>query len=479
MEEREIRQEGYRIGIDAATGIVRVAAIRDRDGRILARAERPFDNIAHAVRREVDLLAVERALLGALGEVMASVGSRGPIVAIGIAATASTVAVVDPRDGRPNGPGLLWADQRATREAAALRAAGHPHLERMLGHVSPEWGIAKLAWLSAAGRLEPRDGIVVELADWLGFRATGTWVANAGTREWGWAGGDDGALPVGLLDAAGVPTSSAGHVVPDVRVSGEILGPVRARSGWPAAAHGAPLLVGGMDSHLAAVGMGVAAPGRLCLTIGSSSAAIGGRACGEAEGRMYGPLRTAIPGLTEGAWQGGQTTAGLAAAWARHVLGGSAAGLERAAASTPAGSRGVTFRETMIDRRTPAPRAPMTGAWTGLRLDHGPGDLYRAVLEGIAFGLAEACAGLRPREVVAAGGMLRSALFRGILADIVGRPVIRSRDEASAAMLGAAFADAPERVPGLVRVASVIEPSGADYAEARRRYLAAEPPVSP
>jgi hypothetical protein len=43
-------------------------------------------------------------------------------------------------------------------------------------------------------------------------------------------------------------------------------------------------------------------------------------------------------------------------------------------------------------------------------------------------------------------------------------------------MLGAAFADAPERVPDLVRIAAVIEPSGADYTEARRRYLAVEPP---
>jgi sugar (pentulose or hexulose) kinase len=121
----------------------------------------------------------------------------------------------------------------------------------------------------------------------------------------------------------------------------------------------------------------------------------------------------------------------------------------------------------------------MTGAWAGLRLEHGPGDLYRAVLEGIAFGLAEACAGLRPREVVAAGGMLRSALFGAILADVLGRSVIRSQDAATAAMLGAAFADAPERVPDLVRIAAVIEPSGADYAEARRRYLAAEPPPDP
>jgi ribulose kinase len=479
MEDRKIRHEGYRIGIDAATGLVRVAAIRDRDGRVLARADRPFDIVADDLRREIDFLAVERALLEAVGQVVTSASSRGPILAVGIAATASTVAVVDPRDGRPHGPGILWADHRASREAAALRAAGHPALERMLGHVSPEWGIAKLAWLSAAGRLRSGNAIVVELADWLGFRATGTWIANAGTREWGWAGGDDGTLPVSLLEAIGTRTDVAAHVAQEIRVSGATLGTVLARSAWPAAAHGAPVLVGGMDSHLAAVGMGVAASGRLCLTVGSSSAAIGGLGCGDARGRMYGPLRTAVPGLTGGAWQGGQTTAGLAAAWAQRVLGGSAGTLERAAAASPAGSRGVTFRETMVDRRTPAPRAPMTGAWTGLGLEHGPGDLYRAVLEGIAFGLAEACAGLRPREVVAAGGMLRSPLFRQILADVLGRSVIRAPDEASAAMLGAAFADAPERVPGLVRVGAVIEPSGADYAQARRRYLAAEPPESP
>jgi sugar (pentulose or hexulose) kinase len=476
MEDGEIRREGYRIGIDAATGVVRVAAFRDRDGRVLARAERSFDIVAEDIRREIDFVAVERALLAALSEVVADVAAGGPILAIGIAATASTVAVVDRGDGQPLGAGLLWADHRATGEAAALRAVGHPDLERMLGHVSPEWGIAKLAWLSAAGRLEAPDGIVVELADWLAYRATGTWIANAGTREWGWAGGDDGTLPGDLLEAAGVPTAAAARVASPVGLTGDILGPVLPRSGWPAPAHGAPVLVGGMDSHLAAVGMGVAAPGRLCLTVGSSSAAIGGLACGDARGRMYGPLRNAVPGLPGGAWQGGQTTAGLAAAWARRVLGGSAPALERKAAAAPPGSRGVTFRETMIDRRTPSPRAPMTGAWTGLRLEHGPGDLYRAVLEGIAFGLAEACAGLRPREVVVAGGMLRSALFGAILADVLGRSVIRSQDAATAAMLGAAFADAPERVPDLVRIAAVIEPSGADYTEARRRYLAAEPP---
>jgi sugar (pentulose or hexulose) kinase len=450
--------------------VVRVAAVGDGDGRVLASVTSPFEVVTDGARREVDFLDVEAAVRDALSAVITTVPEGLDAISVGIAATASTVAVADRGDGEPHGHGLMWADHRATREAAAIRRAGHPNLVRMLGHVSPEWGIAKLAWLAGSGALDRSSGVVVELADWLGFRASGVWAANAGTREWGWAGGDDGAVDPALIEAAAVPRAAAGCVLDDVRATGAVLGVVQDEARWPRALRGVPVLVGGMDSYLAAGGMGAAASGRLCLTVGSSSAAIGGATCGDATGRMFGPLRNAVPGLTEGAWQGGQTTAGLAAAWARSVLSGSEGDLERAAAEAPPGSRGVTFRETMLDRRNPAPRSPLRGAWTGLGLAHEPGDLYRAVLEGIAFGLAEACGGLDPTEVVASGGMLQSALFRTILADVLRRPVVSVQEETSAAALGAAFADAPERVPGFLRTAATTEPSGADYEEARDRY---------
>ena len=456
---------------------MRVAAIGDRDGRVLASATSAFEMVSDGARREVDFRAVESAVRSALAMVVEAVPDRSSAVSVGIAATASTVAVVEPGDGAPRGRGLLWADHRAVHEAAAIREAGHPNLERMLGHVSPEWGIAKLAWLSRSGALDPST-IVVELADWLGFRASRTWAANAGTREWGWAGGDDGGLDTALVVTTGADGAAAGCVIRDIQSTGSVLGVVEDVAGWPDALRGVPVLVGGMDSYLAAVGMGATAPGRLCVTVGSSSAAIGGLACGDARGRMFGPLRNAVPGLLDGAWQGGQTTAGLAAAWARSVLSGSDGDLERAAAVAPPGSGGVTFRETMLDRRNPDPRSPLRGAWTGLGLAHEPGDLYRAVLEGIAFGLAEACGGLDPTEVVASGGMLQSALFRTILADVLRRPVVSVQEETSAAALGAAFADAPERVPGFLRTAATTEPSGADYEEARDRYrLVALPDV--
>ena len=443
---------------------------------MLASASSAFEVAVDGARREVEIRDVESAIRGALAQVVAAVSDDLKPISVGIATTASTVAIVDPGDGEPEGPGIMWADHRATRQAAMIRAAGHPNLHRMLDHVSPEWGIAKLAWLASAGALDRSSGIVVELADWLGFRATGIWAANAGTREWGWAGGDDGRVIGTLLEAAGARGTAAERVISEVRPTGSVLDVVQAASGWPAKLFDIPVLVGGMDSYLAAVGMGAASPGRLCITVGSSSAAIGGLACGDARERMFGPLRTAVPGLTDGAWQGGQTTAGLAAAWARTALGGSDAALDRAAADAPPGSRGVTFRETMLDRRNPDPRSPLRGAWSGLRLDHARGDLYRAVLEGSRSD--------SPKRVAASSlpRSSRPAECCGTISSARSSPTSSSdRWRASGRRtpprpLGRHSADVPERVAALIPTAATIEPSGADYEEARIRYLRASFP---
>ena len=428
-------------------------------------------------RREVDFETVGATLDLALDAVGSAIPHGARVERIGIATTASTVAVVEPT-GRPLTRGVLWADHRATREADAIRAVGHPNLRRMLDHVSPEWGIAKMLFLDRVGALAGRpDAKVVELVDWLGHRLTGRWLASAGVREWGWAGGDDGRVPHDLLASVGGKASLAGRAIEPAAVSGSVHGQtspsVARRHPWLAEA---VILVGGMDSHLAALGMGVAENGRLAISVGSSSAILAGVGAGDASGHLNGPLRRILPGDPGGYWQGGQTTAGLAADWAAGILDRSRAALERRAATVLAGSGGVTFRETLLDRRTPSPRAPMRGRWTGLGLEHGPGHLYRSVLEGVALGIAEAVEPLRPASVVATGGMLRSGLFAQILADVLGSPVglLRSGETAT---LGAAFADAPGRISRLNPITRSIDPSGTDYSavRARHRALGTEP----
>jgi sugar (pentulose or hexulose) kinase len=168
-------------------------------------------------------------------------------------------------------------------------------------------------------------------------------------------------------------------------------------------------------------------------------------------------------------WHGGQSTAGLAVKWLLDIVRRGDDELERDAMRVPAGSEGLLFRETLIDRRTPDPEAPLRAVWDGLTLAHGPAHLYRSVLEGIAMGARMAVEQLRPAEIVVGGGLARSQLFVEILANVLRHPILRLR-HAQPAALGAAFAGDPKRAARISEVVSWVEPTGADYEETYLRY---------
>ncbi|MCX7668545.1 MAG: FGGY-family carbohydrate kinase, partial [Anaerolineae bacterium] len=83
------------------------------------------------------------------------------------------------------------------------------------------------------------------------------------------------------------------------------------------------------------------------------------------------------------------------------------------------------------------------GGFVGLQVTHTRADLIRATLEGITMNLRTILqsfldAGARIDEVIVIGGGARGALWRQLLADIFGRPVLRPRLLAEATSLGAA-----------------------------------------
>ena len=492
-----LRGRALVLGLDVGTASVRGALHDERSGDLVAEAIEPLRLHGRPPARELDFEAAWRCIETVLGRLEQAVGEHpsgedGPGVHhVTVAATASTVAAFDD-DFRPVGRGIMWADHRAAREAAEIRATGHPVLGRTLGHVSPEWGLPKLLhlWRSwqragapgADGRQRSRRRgsrrpvrLVLELLDWLDWKLTGRLVANAGIREWGWCVDDDGRWPNDLVERVGLGEALR-HVAPDAAPTGTPLGPVR-----PDLAARYPLLrratvtMGGMDSYLAALGLGVVRAGRLTASFGSSSSLLARADTGDASGHLYGPFRRILPGSVEGYWHGGQSTAGLAVEWTIGLLGRPRAGLEALAAEVPPGSEGVVFRETLLDRRTPEPRAGLRAVWDGLALAHGPGHLYRSVLEGVAFGARWATLPLRPEEVVITGGLAASPLFRAILADVLGRPVGLMR-HGLATGIGAAFAHDPERLVELNPVVETTMPTGAASSlvleEAFRRYRA-------
>lgn len=102
--------------------------------------------------------------------------------------------------------------------------------------------------------------------------------------------------------------------------------------------------------------------------------------------------------------------------------------LDAEAARIPAGSDGLLFLPYLQGERTPIWDVSARGAYIGLGLSHGRGHLWRALLEGVALGFVDCQAvleegGVNLREVIAANGGGKSALFRQILCDALGVPL--------------------------------------------------------
>jgi len=163
------------------------------------------------------------------------------------------------------------------------------------------------------------------------------------------------------------------------------------------------------------------------LTLGTSGVvfATTDRPLVEPEGRLH-----AFCHAAPGRWHlmGVMLSAAGSLRWYRDAVapGADFDALVAAAADVPAGSEGLLFLPYLTGERTPYPDPLARGAFVGLTVRHTRQHLSRAVLEGVAFGLRDSfelirSAGLAEiRQVRASGGGARSALWRQILADVLG-----------------------------------------------------------
>jgi xylulokinase len=161
------------------------------------------------------------------------------------------------------------------------------------------------------------------------------------------------------------------------------------------------------------------------------------------------------------------------------------------AEAVPAGAGGVLFVPYLSGERTPHDDPDARGAFVGLSASHTRGHVLRAVLEGVAYGLADSfdllrALGVETTVARASGGGARSDLWLRICASVLGVPIARMAvDEGSAfgaAMLGGIagglFADTDEAVRACVRVRDQIDPEPAWldlYAQRRARFSALYP----
>lgn len=441
-----------------------------------AAGEIPMPVIEEAARRAVRC-AVKQA--------------RRPVAAMAIVSQGQTFVPLDERD-RPLHPAIIWYDSRATSQARQLQ-----RVVRDDTGITTIATVSKIVWLHQhfPAKMKRAHRFLL-LPDYFNYRLTGRAVLdanNAGTTGL-WSESKRQYSPA-VFRAAGISLDQLAVVLSATQPVGTITPQAAKRWGLPA---GTPVVTGTNDQYAGALGAGNCRPGILSETSGTCLAQV--------------TLTRQLPRLPAGLYGGNfpipgyhfvlafAKTAGLVLDWLRHELAGGASleALDAAAAQAPIGCRGLTASPHFDGAISPRPDASARGWFAGLTLQHTRADLYRAILESLAFNARENIAamrrvGLNPRVIRAIGGGAGSDFRLQMKADVTGVPVEQPA-VTEAAVLGAAMIAAVgvKQFPSLpaastawyrcARVFKLDRRRARQYDAAYRRYLAIQdfqlPPIS-
>ena len=398
------------------------------------------------------------------------------IAAMAVDTTCCSVVALDD-SGNPVRPALIWMDVRSAEQAEQMVATEDDALRinsNGSGPVSAEWMIPKALWIK---QNEPenfdRAVTICEYQDYINLHLTGRLGAsinNVSTR-WHCDYSREG-VPKSLLEKLDL-VELAEKWPQDVFRLGELVGRLTPRAaGHLGLTPDLPVVQGGADAQIGMIGLGVVKPGNLALITGSSHLHLGLSEKPFHGTGIWGTYADALlPGLHT--VEGGQTSTGSVINWLKNLFGESDyEALNRDASKLPPGSENLIVQEHFQGNRTPHTDPNSRGAFHGLTLKHGREHLFRAAIEGVAFGSELILESMRtngffPESIVVSGGATRSELWLQIHSDVSNLPLTLTKNP-DAPLLGCAilaavgaeiYEDIPTAVEKMVQFDRVIEPN--------------------
>jgi xylulokinase len=433
------------LGIDIGTSSIKAVLVDERQ-QILAETSAPLDVLRpYPLWSEQDPEAWWQATLGAVDRIrQASPEAWRGLQAIGLSGQQHGATLLD-RDGRVLRPCILWNDGRSKAECAELTARVPDFHQCASNLAMPGFTAPKLLWVA---RHEPEifaaTAMILLPKDYVRYRLSGAYVSDmsdsAGTlwmdiaaRRW------DGRL----LAACGLTEAQMPRLVEGSEVSA-MLSPGVA-SAWGLGGRQIPIAGGGGDNASSAVGIGATGGGDGFLSLGTSGVifAATDHPVSLPERALHGFCH-ALPRR----WHGMAVvlSAALSLDWVARLTGNAAdigafvAGAERFASDATRRAHAPVFLPYLTGERTPHNDPLATAHLAGLTVEHGADALGYAVLEGVAFALADCLdvlveARAAPRSCMLVGGGSRSAFWGQLISDVTGLTL----DLPAGAELGSAF----------------------------------------
>lgn len=355
-------------------------------------------------------------------------------------------------DNRPVRPAIIWADTRASAQYAQLSAAlGEENAYTILGHrLNPTYSIEKIMWVRDN---EPdvwaRVRRVCVAKDYVALRISGRLATDrsdaSGTNAYDQKTGQ---WSEEVLQAANLPCD----LFPEILESIDVLGGVKDEAATVLGLNAkTPIVMGGGDGPLAAVGAGVvSSEDGAYVSLGTSSwiSFVTKAPVHDPSLRTF-TFNNVVPGtfVPTATMQAG----GASIQWFSEVINQDAHSRNIAAlideADSSVDTEHLFFLPYLLGERSPLWEPSARGTFVGLGRHHTRTHMMRAVMEGVAYNLLTCMVAFRESghpidSITAVGGGAQSHTFLQVLADMWGVPVFRRSIVDEANSLGAAVTGA-------------------------------------
>jgi xylulokinase len=436
------------LGIDIGT-FESKGVLVDEAGGIVAQASRPHKMLVpqpgwaeHDPEQDWwgDFCFISRKLITESGIDPTSIRS------VGTSAIGPCMLPVD-AEGNPLMNGVLYGvDTRSVDEIAALNAEiGEDRVLDVCGNALTSQSVGpKILWLkSKRPDVYARAAKVVTSTTFIVQRLTGRCVIDHYTAA--------NFSPLYDVSKLGYTSDLAPDIIdldklPELLWSTDCAGHVTAKAAEATGlAVGTPVICGTIDASAEAFSVGVLDGGDMMVMYGSTIFIIQLTDERVRDARLW-----YAPWMFEGqhASMSGLATSGTLTHWFRDELAKELdpakafSELAKEAALSPAGANGLIFLPYFSGERTPIHDTHAKGTLFGLNLTHKRGDIYRALIEGIAYGTNHifetyAEVGSPPKRLMAVGGGTKNRLWLEATSNISGLKQIMAEKT-----IGASYGDA-------------------------------------
>ncbi len=481
------------LAVDMGSSSCKAIAFAE-DGRALAQRSCPYalPRSPHPSWGEMPAEQFWHALVTVV-QAIAAEARHDPVEALAISSHAETLVAVG-ASGRPLAPAILNFDTRATAECTRLRdALGTRRLFEITGLVAhPMYPASKMLWMrnnclevfsAAAKFLAIPDYLLtcLELPPLIDYSLASRFLAfDVRQRKWSEE----------ILQSCGMDSECLSTPVQAGTVAGELSRSAAQQLGLRPAT---PVIVGGHDQPCAAVGCGVLDPGRVSASFGTYECLLAASTLPVLSDRAFNAsLNSYCHVVPDRYITIAYFPSGIMLEWFLRIIssdsdyksiGQVCEQLEGECGEVPSG---LCITPHLLGTCNPDFNPEASGVISGIRPSTRRADLYKGILEGIAFEFAgvaellEEAAGTYD-DVYISGGGVHSPLGLRLRAALSGR-TLHVMNCSEAVCLGTAilagvgigkYPSLPAAVNQLVRVSQSVSPDAAlaaNYAAHRQQY---------